>query len=475
LPVAEFRAWYSSSLAKDLAGTHSVPAIGRRVPSGGLDLRYPILDGGTVRLLAAKLREARRALVERPVLETAEGLGAVGRRFLDSTDPIRSRALELLPPTAGVSPPMAVSILDGMAADWTTERLIALLRSEFGDPAVRDHFVLREGRGRVRALGPAFAVHLSSGNVPGVAVTSMLRSLLVGTAVLMKPGRGDVVLPVLFVEALAAHDPELAAAVAVMYWPGGEGGVEEEVLSLADLVVAYGSDSTVRAVRNRLPPHVPLVAYRHRASVALVGRNALGLSELPAAAREVARAVALFDQRGCVSPQVVWVEVGGEASPAEFAEAVADALRTMEGDLPGGDLGDDEAALLQQRRVTAELLAASGDDVRVWTGDGSHWTVVFESGSDGPGGGPGRFIRIRPIEDARELDNVLAPMGPHLQTVAVAGLGDRIEPIAESLARVGVVRIAALENASWPPPWWHHDGEGPLQALVRWVDLEEPL
>jgi hypothetical protein len=218
-----------------------------------------------------------------------------------------------------------------------------------------------------------------------------------------------------------------------------------------------------------------MVAYRHRASVALVGRDVLGRSRLAETAREVAQAVALFDQRGCVSPQVVWVEVGGEVSPAGLAEAVAEALRSVEVDLPGGELGDEDAALLQQRRGTAELLAASRGDVRVWSGGSSPWTVVFEGGPEGPGGGPGRFVRIRPIEDASMLGEVLAPMGPHLQTVAVTGLGERVESIAESLARIGVARIAALSRTAWPPPWWHHDGEGPLRALVRWVDLEEPL
>jgi len=473
--VAEFRAWCSPGLDEEPSGTRTVEAIGGGAGSGGVDLRYPVFDGASLGRLVRSLREARSVLVDRPVLEIAECLGAVAARFLDATDPVRVRALELLPAATGLSPPMASSILDGMAADWTAERLVALLESEFGDPSVRDRFVVRPGRGRTRALGPAFAVHLSSGNVPGVSVTSMLRSLLVGTAVLLKPGRGDVVLPVLFAETLGALHPELAAATSVVYWPGGEDGLEGHLLSLADLVVAYGSDSSVRAVRRRLPAHVPLVAYRHRASVALVGREALERSRVRSTAREVAVAVALFDQRGCVSPQLVWVEEGGEATPSELAEAVANELRSVDVDLPVGALADDEAAVLQQRRGTAELLAASGTDVRVWSGGASPWTVVFEGGSEGPGGGPGRFIRIRPIPDAREIGEALAPIGPHLQTMALTGLGERVEAIAEILARVGVIRIAPLSRAAWPPPWWHHDGMGPLGALVRWVDLEEPL
>jgi hypothetical protein len=44
--------------------------------------------------------------------------------------------------------------------------------------------------------------------------------------------------------------------------------------------------------------------------------------------------------------------------------------------------------------------------------------------------------------------------------------------VAEALARVGVTRVTAFSEVPFPPPWWHHDGVGPLGALVRWVDLD---
>jgi len=472
--VAEFDAWHAPAL-----GSAPFETVVLRAPShgrggGGIDLRYPALDEAAGSGLIRRLREARRNLLDRPIAEIAECLGSVGRRFLDEDDPLRARALELLPRTAGVSGPMAAVVLDGMAADWTPERLRMLLEAEFGEATVVDRYVRREGRGRTRALGPPFAIHLASGSVPGVSVTSLIRSLLVKTAVLLKPGRGDVVLPVLFAEALTSLDPDLGSAVSVVYWPGGdEAGWGTTLLAGADLVVVYGADTTVEAVRRRLPAHVPLVAYHHRAGVALVGRAALTRSDLPTTASDVARAVATFDQRGCVCPRVVWVEEGGEVSPRVFAEAVARAMEALEDTLPSGWLELEEASALQQRRGTAELLAASGADVGVWSGGPLPWTVVLEGGSTTRvGDGPGRFVRVRAIEDASGIAPVLKPLAPHLQTVAVAGLGDRVEAIAEELAFDGALRITPMSHAPWPPPWWHHDGRGPLQALSRWVDLE---
>ena len=56
----------------------------------------------------------------------------------------------------------------------------------------------------------------------------------------MKPGRGDVVLPVLAAEAIREEDPILGEAIAVVYFPGGSEALEDAALLAGDVVVAYG-------------------------------------------------------------------------------------------------------------------------------------------------------------------------------------------------------------------------------------------
>ena len=68
---------------------------------------------------------------------------------------------------------------------------------------------------------------------------------------------------------------------------------------------------------------------------------------------------------------------------------------------------------------------------------------------------------------------VLAGWRDHLQTVGVAGMEDRLEALAADLGAIGAVRVCPLGSVPFPPPWWHHDGQGPLGALLRWMDLEE--
>ncbi len=248
-------------------------------------------------------------------------------------------------------------------------------------------------------------------------------------------------------------------------------GAEDAALADADVVTAYGSDETVAELRVRAPLTARFVAYHHRISVGLVGRETLVEGEIAAVAARAAESVAYFDQKGCVSPQVVYVEEGGPLTPEDFARRLGEALEAIEARLPSGPLSVGEASTLQQARGTAELLAGTGSGVVVHGGR-SPWTVVLEREPSDPAPVAGRFVRVRPVADAADLAGVLESLGTHLQTVGVAGLGARLERITAALGAVGASRVAPFEGVAFPAPWWHHDGGGPLRDLVRWVDLD---
>lgn len=437
-------------------------------------VRHPVLRPDQTRALISALRDAGSEVFPgRGAAARARSLGRAGSRFLDTGDPLRREAEALLPESAELSSAMARAVIDGMARDWTAERLLGLLAAELPHPDALDRFVPGHAGVRVRAFAPALSLHMGAGTVPGVAATSMLRALLVGSAAVVKPGRGDVVLPVLLARALAEEDSALARAAAVLYWGGGRDSAAEDVLLRgADLVIVYGGDDTVHAVRERLPITTRLVAYHHRVSVALVGRTALTRETMPAAAEATARAVAMFDQRGCVSPHAVFVEEGGEAGPREFARMLAQGLDALSHSLPATAPPAGVASAVQQLRRTTELRAAAGEDVELHASPDTSWTVLFDPLPALEASCLGRSVRVHAVADAGELPALLAPLGKHLQTVGVAGLADRLDRVATELGRVGVMRVCALAEVAFPPAWWHHDGEGPLRALLRWVDLE---
>ena len=463
-----FPAWWLPSGVAD-----GGPAAVSTAPvSGDLRLRFPTPDPAFARRLCDHLVEAGARLHERRTDSLVKSLGRAGARFLDPADPIRKAALDLLPAAAGLSPAMAEKVLDGMARDWTADRLARLVRAQFPDPAVLDGFRPGSGGSRVRAFGHRLIVQLGAGNVAGVSVGGVARALLARSPLLLKPGLHDAVLPVLFARALADRDPELAAALAVLYWPGGNDTVEAEVLPRAGLVVVYGGTDTIEAVRARLPAATPLVAYSHRVGVALVGREALAAGRANRTATAAARAVAAFDQRGCVSPHLFWVEEGGALTPAEWAARLATAMAAVEQDLPAGPTPPEVASQVQQLRGTWELMRAAGGGARVFRPAGAEWTVVYDPDPAFSPSCLGRFAWVKPVPDLERVAGLLAGLRPFLQTAGLCGAGARAASLVEQLGRAGVSRVTSLRSMPWPPAWWRHDGGDPLRALVRWVDWE---
>jgi len=429
-----------------------------RKPVSGASVRRLDLLQGHLTQIAHRVRQGGEGLRGRSSLSIAEALGSIGVRFRDPSDVLRLEALSALPETSGLSSEMAELVLDGMCRDWTTEVFLEVLRREFGDAEALDR---AEAPGGTAGL----ITHIGSGTVPGVTATSLIRSLLVKSPALVKPGLGDVVLPVLWARAIHAADPALGEALAVIYWPGSDHHIRAEAIELADLVVVYGADDTIAEVRTVQHKDQSVVAYPHRVGLCGLGRESLTPEGMRERAREAALAVATFDQRGCVSPHVIYVEEGGAVTPAHFAEILAEELAELEEKLPSGKRSIEDAIVFQQLKGTLELRAASGEAVVVFSDPGGPWAVVLDADPSFRPSCLGRFVWVKSVGDLSELPALLEPVREHLQTVALEVDPARQGELDSTLRRLGASRITSLKDAPWPRAWWRHDGNGPLRIL----------
>lgn len=433
-------------------------------------MNTPGVDPAAIKATLARLSETRSGLRARSAREIADALGRVGERLGDPEDGLAREAAAAVTRESGLSPEMTGRVVRGMARDWTRERLRELLAREFADPAVLDGFVddPRGGR-RLHVVGDPVAVHIGSGSVPGVSATSMVRSLMVKTPVLIKPGSGDRALTEAFHRGLEEVAPELAASAAVRYWPASDRASLEAALAAAARVVVYGSDSVAREIRALVPAHLPVVVYHHRLSVAVVGAGVCAAGDGPTMLDALARAACTFDQRGCVSPHRVFLLGIGPDRAREIGEALAEAMEREARVAPVGERPGAAVAGLQQRRAEARMRAAVDPAVGVWSSPDASWTVVLDPESGGAAEGHLRTLTLVPVADRRALFERLRPLSAHLQSVGVAGVEDP-QALSEGLADLGVTRIVPLEELPFPPAWWMHDGAGPLRALSRWVE-----
>ena len=426
-------------------------------------LRYPKYDHHLADTLIASLRASRSGLAALRTEEMTRILGAVGERFEDTLD---QDAIAEIAANARLSAPMTREAVAGMAASWTTRALARLVRAEFPDVRVLDEFVEEDGR-KIRAAGPAATLHFGAGSVPGVTITSMLRALLVRSPVLVKPGAGDVVLTTRFARELHRADPRLAAAVAVHYWPGGDpsrAAWERDLLTLADQVVVYGGDDTIESVRARAPASTRLVEHPHRLGVAIVDP---GMA--PASVADAARAVSMFEQRGCVSTHLVLL-LGDRVTARAWCDRLATRLAETAAALPAAPPTPAGLSARHQLRGRLALGAAASGESGLWAPEGADWTVALATAEAFEPVG-GRTVWVCAVPGPEACLEILAPLSPVLQTVGLAGIRALPGRFAEALFALGATRMVPLHEVPFPEPEWLHDGSRPLGELVYWGEL----
>lgn len=198
------------------------------------------------------------------------------------------------------------------------------------------------------------------------------------------------------------------------------------------VVIAYGRDETLATIRDALPPDVVFEGYGHGFGVVLLGEGAGDVSE------ELATDIAAYDQRGCLSPQVVLALGEGE----RVAEGMHRALLAREARWPRARLDVGMGASVAQWQGVQAALAAG-----LWRGPRhavSWWREARMQASPGA-----RNIAVVSVRDLAQVRALLAPFAAHLSVVGAAGdVGDawRPEGFAGRVVPVGSMQDPALDG-----------------------------
>ncbi len=438
------------------------------VEFNGVPLRVP-LDTRRVHPIAAGLRY-KATLRQMPLADIVDALGETTRRWQLSTYAFRQVAEEYLPRLTGYSRPVIARGLDHLFRELRHDNLWALLEEEFDDPLVLDEWrPRRRAKGKVRAFGPRLTLHIIAGNIPGLGVQSLVFALLVKSPSVVKSATDEPLLTALFAQSLNEVCPELARNVAVMWW-AGEKTVRLPV-QFADAVIAYGSSETMEMFRGTLPARSRFIGYGHRYSIALVARECA----TPKTTHMLATDMAMYDQQGCLSPQLCWVEEGGTLSPQEFAQRLGNALETIETKLPSGTFTAERMANIQQVRATFEI----EEEYTLYVSPRStRWTVAFTTVPTRGLPQVPRGVLVLPRADllqpiAPTLSVVPNVLCDEVQAIGIAAPPERAQAIIDAYAaETGVNRFCPIGKMQFPPLLWHHDGRPNLTDLVRWVDVE---
>ncbi len=428
---------------------------------------------------AAQTLKRNRAqyLATRSTNALVKVLHVLGENWLEADFPFRQLALEQGPQQTGFSRPVLEAGLDQFFRHLTGDDLLALLQQDAGDAHRLDAFVssppeLKANR-RSYARGPELTAHITAGTLPSSTLQLMVLSLLAKSAQFVKCGRGGAFIPRLFAHSLYDSEPKLGACLELADWKGGNDALESALFHESDVITASGNDETLAAIRRRVPTRARFIAHGHKLSFLYLTKESLAGFNARKLIRRAAEDIVAWDQSGCLSPHVVYVETNPDLPPELFAARLSAELAALEESHPRGPIPAPEAAHIAGRRSIYEVRAAHSPDTRHWASENSTaWTVVFETEPQFAISCLNRFVYVKPVNDLTQLIQGIEPVHGKVSTVGLAAHDDRANEIALRLANWGVTRICPVGKMQAPPLTWRHYGRPALAEFLTWTDWE---
>lgn len=350
-----------------------------------------------------------------------------------------------------------------VAARADDDAFLDSLGSPLSRPVLRDAIattlaVRHELSAALDALPPCAprgnAALVLAANVETAVVRPLVWGLLTRNAMAVRPSTRRAGLAAAVVDALHETDPELGRAVALV--EGASDAVVPALDAWCDVLHVHGGDETVRALTARC--RSPVIGHGHGLGLAVLPRGALTRAgDADACFRALALDVARYDQRGCLSPQLVLVEPDERWPASEVAAALHTALSVLGETFPLGALDEEER--LAGRRWRDVALALGFPILR-----GSGHAITVEEGvlRSGPGA---RNVAVHMLR-AADLDGVLASMGAHLKCIGTpdAAVSDLVRRAARLATSAHVVPLGRMQTPSLLAP---ADGLPPWHGYVR--------
>lgn len=226
------------------------------------------------------------------------------------------------------------------------------------------------------------------------------------------------------------------------------------VVRAGDQVHAYGSTAALAAIHAALPAAIRFRAHGPGLGAAILGPDA----DLEHAAAALAQDIVVFDQRGCLSPRVAFID--GEERGVAFAQALHHALSRAAERIPPSVLDASARAERARFRATAQAVAVALHE------DRDHIVALVTGLSDLPIPPPARSLLLVQA-DHTELSFHLRRLHPWLTTL---GISDETAAsrVANALHPARMPRIALLGLMQRPPL------DGPVDRRAEDLAFGEP-
>ncbi|WHX98120.1 acyl-CoA reductase [Neobacillus sp. DY30] len=438
-----------------------------------LEVEAPLLTIEQMQRVSEKVKQASTEVLKNmSIIEIISIIDTAIEVLLDRNSTYRKKAERMLPIVTGYDEEMIRLGLTSFLKKFRKHELQRFVVDDLGNPLLLDDFQPRVKRGFSKAVGPELILHVWAGNVPALPLWSLISGLLVKSGNIGKVSSAEPLFAGWFAQVLVEVAPQLKDCLAVVWWKGGDEEREKEFFTYPDVVVGYGSNTSLESMSHRIPVTTRFLPFGHKVSFGVIGSSALDSRKALTTAHHAAFDMIQFDQQGCYSPHIFYVQNGGNVSPEEFAQYLAQELESYQKRYPRRILTLEEMTASIHWRNQEEVSSFTNTTKQVFGQTDNHWTVVYEEGAAFTPTCSNRSVKVIAFDNIEDILPNIQPYRKFLQSAGVAAAPKELFQWAEKLGNVGVTRITALGKMTSPESGWHHDGRFNLLDFVQMVDIE---
>jgi hypothetical protein len=356
--------------------------------------------------------------------ERVRAVVQAARRLADPHDPLGVEARRALPAATGLS-------------EASVEHSLSRHLETSVAPSDLAKLVVRAG------AAPRVHVVLSANVFTGV-VRAVALAVAAAPSVLVRPSSREAVLAPLLRRALVEQGDAAPFELSERLEPGP-----------GDHVHVYGRSETIAAIRASCPAGVTVRGHGPGFGIGFVSAAPHGETgsavDLATLASRLSWDIVPFDQRGCMSPRLAFVD-GSREDAEHFASCLAAELESREKEVPRGPLTEHErrdAAIYRQTlQAVGQYREAGGGAVGL---DVEARAIMLPPS--------GRFFHVARVASADSLAQLLSPYRGAVTCVGVPAPGQHTLDLA---AVVPGARILPLGEMQRPPL----DGPVDLREMV---------
>jgi len=363
----------------------------------------------------------------------------------------------------------ADEILRGLSDFIETDHLREKLKREFGTEFPFELKRINYKTDCFESFYPlGILLHVTPNNSPLLSVLGLIEGLLSGNINLLKLGRKETAFASIFFKRLIELDSsqKLKDYIVIGQIPSKDKENLKNFFHHADVASVWGSEESVRSIKELLPTHTRVVEWGHKISFLYISQKNINEADFEKIAFEICN----LDQQACSSPQCLFLEESNFDELVTFSEKLKIALKKVSKTIPKLNPSIPELAELM---VTSELVRLEESFSKAKLIEEKGEFRIFVSDKSGLEASPlYRTIWVKPIKRS-EMQQTLRPLRKYLQTVGLFAVKDNIDELTFALLNSGVQRIRPLGEMTDSYTGEPHDGEYALLRFCQKISFKD--